>query len=393
MSAISIAMLVSATVATALGGVALRTARGLRRRLDELTAEPPRAGTPTAYGDRAYGHPAYDPAHGGTGAPTVPATREAPSAEIRAAVAEALAEERERDLDEARAFWAAREARGTEAEFDLLLEGHGTEYEAVRPGTRQAENPPADIPAELDSSLLEALLEGRRSGLEGCYGHWESALFVPRQTGTEQDPRRAGGPRAGRPSDGAEQRHEGDGESPGDCPREDAGRGALSDDLNGDPGAGFGDEDREVPTEILPADGRGEPADLEAARRRHPSHPDFTLAGEPAGGGPAALDRPVLADQERTLERLARLAGDGTPLVDAQPGPLGTLDVYSFADGSTLCVSPGHLETARRLGEAIDAGPTPVLLGGSGAAGAYTLTFTIGDEHVYLLASRVIASL
>jgi hypothetical protein len=34
-----------------------------------------------------------------------------------------------------------------------------------------------------------------------------------------------------------------------------------------------------------------------------------------------------------------------------------------------------------------------VLLGGSGIAGAYALTFSCGQENVYILADRVIASL
>ena len=65
--------------------------------------------------------------------------------EIRAAVAEALAEERERELAEARAFWAAQEARGRRA----LLAGHGTEYEVA-----------PDI-AGLDATLFDAMLDGR----------------------------------------------------------------------------------------------------------------------------------------------------------------------------------------------------------------------------------------
>ncbi len=67
--------------------------------------------------------------------------------------------------------------------------------------------------------------------------------------------------------------------------------------------------------------------------------------------------------------------------------------MYVFADGTTLCMTPGHRETAERLAAALGAGKTPYLLGGSGISGAYTLTFACGEENVYILADRVIASL
>jgi CO dehydrogenase/acetyl-CoA synthase delta subunit len=56
-------------------------------------------------------------------------------------------------------------------------------------------------------------------------------------------------------------------------------------------------------------------------------------------------------------------------------------------------MTPGHRETAEHLAEALRAGKTPILLGGSGISGAYTLTFECGEENVYILADRVIASL
>jgi hypothetical protein len=126
----------------------------------------------------------------------------------------------------------------------------------------------------------------------------------------------------------------------------------------------------------------GDSPELAAARRRHPSHPDFVPVGSP-----------VVNDHERTVATLEELAASGTELADVRPGPLGTLDVYVFADGTTLCMTPGHRETAERLSAALRAGETPVLLGGSGISGAYTLTFACGEENVYILADRVIASL
>ena len=56
-------------------------------------------------------------------------------------------------------------------------------------------------------------------------------------------------------------------------------------------------------------------------------------------------------------------------------------------------MTPGHRETAEKLAAALRDGETPVLLGGSGVSGAYALTFSCGDQNVYILADRVIASL
>lgn len=98
-------------------------------------------------------------------------------------------------------------------------------------------------------------------------------------------------------------------------------------------------------------------------------------------------------DHDRTVATLEGLAESSVALADVRPGPLGTLDVYVFADGTTLCMTPGHRETAERLAAALGAGQTPYLLGGSGISGAYTLTFACGEENVYILADRVIASL
>jgi hypothetical protein len=212
----------------------------------------------------------------------VPAARLSSDAdEIRAAVAEALAEERERELAEARAFWAAQETR--------------------------------------DGSDAPSLL-----------GLPDSELFLPR------------------PADFV-----------GFEPLEPV----------AEPGA---DADEFA----------GESPELAAARRRHPSHPDFV-----------PVQSPVVNDHERTVTTLEGLAASRVELTDVRPGPLGTLDVYVFADGTTLCMTPGHRETAERLSAALRAGETPYLLGGSGVSGAYTLTFACGEESVYILADRVIASL
>lgn len=260
MSAMPIALLLTTAATAGVGVAVLCSVRSLRRHVAALHTELVASRAAQTRG-------------------LVPAARSTADAEeIRAAVTEALAEERERELAEARAFWAAQEAR------DI-----------------------ADTPTLLGLS--------------------DSDLFLPR------------------PSDFA----------------------------------GLEPVAESTAEEIEFA---GDSPELAAARRRHPSHPDFVPAPSP-----------VVNDHERTVACLEDLAASRTELSDVRPGPLGTLDVYVFADGTTLCMTPGHRETAERLAEALSDGHPPVLLGGSGVSGAYALTFECGDESVYILADRVIASL
>ncbi|MFH8464203.1 hypothetical protein [Streptomyces sp. NPDC017991] len=263
MSTTFLALLLATATTTAVGVAVLRTLLALRRQVADLHTELARSRSTALSG-------------------LVPAARGAADAdEIRAAVAEALAEERERELAEARAFWAAQEARDA-----------------------------GDAPTLL--------------------GLPDSELFLPRQADF------------------------------------------------------IGLEHLEPVTE--PAadtdEFSGDSAELAAARRRHPSHPDFV-----------PVQSPMVNDHERTVSCLEELADSRTELADVRPGPLGTLDVYVFADGTTLCMTPGHRETAERLAESLRTGHPPVLLGGSGVSGAYALTFECGQENVYVLADRVIASL
>ncbi|WP_208870657.1 hypothetical protein [Streptomyces griseochromogenes] len=258
-----IALLLTTAATGAVGVAVLRTVLKLRRQLANLQAQ---LGENQAAAMRAL----------------LPAARTAADTdEIRAAVAEALAEERERELAEARAFWAAQEARDASDAPSLL-------------GLADAD---PFLPRQADFAGLE-----------------------PLEPVTEP----------------AAEADETTGESP----------------------------------------------ELAAARRRHPSHPDFV-----------PVQSPVVNDHERTVTTLEQLAADQIELSDVRPGPLGTLDVYVFADGTTLCMTPGHRETAERLAAALREGETPYLLGGSGISGAYTLTFTCGEDTVYILADRVIASL
>lgn len=306
MSAISLILLLAAVVAAVLGGAALHAARSLHRQVAELRKEL------------------------GTAGAGVPAARAVPAAEeVRAAVAEALAQERERELAEARAFWAAQEARDAGAEGDPLLAGRGLEFIEVTEATGEYTEATGEYEVGgADAALLDAFL----AEVYGAQEQHERQLFLPRQP------------------DG---------------------------------------DDVEPPVEAqAPADPAAESAELAAARRRHPSNSRYTLSGEPVSPASATAE-----DHERTVGRLGELAAARTELTDVRPGPLGTLDVYVFADGTTVCMSPGHRETADRLAQALRDGASPVLLGGSGVSGAYALTFGCGEETVYVLADRVIASL
>jgi hypothetical protein len=259
-------LLVAAGMAVAAGSAALFSARCVRRELAALRRE-------------------LAAARGG-----VPGQREAAAGQIRTAVAEALADERERELAEARAFWAEQEARESAGEgfFRGGLFGAASDPAAGGPSGSSG-RPAYEVPPVLPS--------------------------LPRQSDA-------------------------------------AGR------------------DPEAPETAVPAPGAVP----------HPSGPDFVPA-------------PVVASQDQTADRLADLADGRIPLSDVRPGPLGTLDVYVFADGTTLCMTPGHRETALRLSAALDRGEVPVLRGGSAIAGAYALTFAYGEESVYVLADRVVASL
>ncbi|MFE2443677.1 hypothetical protein ACFXDF_16780 [Streptomyces sp. NPDC059426] len=304
MSPTTLALLLAAVTATAVGAAALHTARGMRRQICELRAE--LAATVAAGAQAGSG--------GEENGATVPAPRATPAAEIRAAVAEALAEERERELAEARAFWAAQEARDSAGTADAhsLLGGPGG-Y-----GEDAVQDAQLFVPRQADLAGLEPLLGLDALGPEAL------------DSGGDQEPEV--------------------------------------------------EAEVELGVEPEPAAEPRESAELAAARRRHPSHPDFSPSS------------PV-ADHDRTVTRITELAAARTPLSDVRPGPLGTLDVYVFADGTTICMTPGHRETAERLADALREGTVPVLLGGSGVSGAFALTFGCGEDNVYVLADRVIASL
>ncbi len=281
MSAMSLALLLTTAAATAVGAAALHAAHGLRKQVTALREE-------------------IAESHASGRTVPVPGARTGDTAEIRAAVAEALAEERERELAEARAFWAAQEARDA-ADASARFPGDATPLGGIVDAAE--DTTPFYIPRQADFAGLEAMDLEAVEALDDMADLPESTEFA------EDSP------------------------------------------------------------------------ELAAARRRHPSHPDFV-----------PVRTPVVTDHERTVARLEALAEDGTELADVRPGPLGTLDVYVFTDGTTLCMTPGHRETAERLADAVRAGSSPVLLGGSGVSGAYALTFACGGESVYILADRVIAS-
>ncbi len=299
-SAMPFALLLTTAAATAVGAAALHAAHGLRKQVAALRTEL------AAYHALA------------AAVPHQTRSTATPAEEIRAAVAEALADERERELAEARAFWAAQEARDAADAPSLLggLSGLG-------------DDAPYYLPRQADFALESMDFEAAEA--------MEELVELSERTLAEHE------------------------------------IGELT-DLPELPGTADVAEVTEIAE--FPEDS----PELAAARRRHPSHPDFV-----------PVQTPVVTDHERTVNRLEELADTATELTDVRPGPLGTLDVYVFADGTTLCMTPGHRETAERLAEALRA-EQPVLLGGSGVSGAYALTFSCGEENVYILADRVIAS-
>ncbi|WP_189132020.1 hypothetical protein [Wenjunlia tyrosinilytica] len=309
MSAVNLILpLLAAATAAAPSAAVLVAVRGLRREVRVLRVEVAQAAeaSKAAQAPRAADAPLGERAG-------VPAARSATEdlegalrrrTEIRDAVAEALAEERERELAEARAFWAAQEARETaDAPF---LDGR----------LDDAGDCPSPPPRQVDLSGLDAFRQAPNTNIHG----------------------------------------------PFDQQFTDALREAIDELAHED------EDDADHPEPAVP--------DM----RRHPSHPDFRPT-------------PVVADQERTTDRLLELAESGTPLTDVRPGPMGTLDIYVFGDGTTLCVTPGNRPATERLAEALRRGETATLLGGSGVGGAYALTFGVGDESVYLLADRVVTSI
>ncbi|MFF2846634.1 hypothetical protein ACFVT5_09900 [Streptomyces sp. NPDC058001] len=307
MSAMPLALLVTTAAATAVGAAALHAVHGLRRQITALRSE------------LAERHVPMD------ARAVVPAARTTPDTEhIRAAVAEALAEEREREMAEARAFWAAQEARDASDAPSLL-----------------------GLPLPSDELYLP-----RQADFVGL-----TPLTEP---GTDLD----------------------EGDALTEFPEV-----AEAVEYTGVTGVA-----EAVESTALDGGYAGDSPELAAARRRHPSHPDFVPV--PAQSPSHARERsPIGGDHERTVLCLEELAATRAALTDVRPGPLGTLDVYVFEDGTTLCMTPGHRETAERLAGALRAGDTPVLLGGSGVSGAYALTFSCGTESVYVLADRVIASI
>ncbi|MFD3521440.1 hypothetical protein [Streptomyces sp. NPDC058653] len=364
----SIALLLTTAAATAVGVAALHAAHGLRREVTALRGELSLAGR-----DRESA--AVPHARSGEPVPSTATSTE----DIRLAVAEALAEERERELAEARAFWAAQEARDA-TDAPSLLSG------LTGPG---ADDGPFYVPRQADFVGLEALdldaldrADRARRARDDDYDDLaELAELAELRERDELD-------------DSADS----DADATGLAEYDDLEDSGEYGPFDGLPGLSEVSEVSEV------GEFAEDSPELAAARRRHPSHPDFV-----------PVRTPVVTDHERTVARLEELADARTALADVRPGPLGTLDVYVFTDGTTLCMTPGHRETAERLAGALRDGGTPFLLGGSGISGAYALTFSCGapagacgadardadtadedapvGDHIYILADRVIASL
>jgi hypothetical protein len=227
-------------------------------------------------------------------------------ASVREAVATALADDREREMEEARAFWAEQEARA--AEDAVLGDEAGVEslFEDANLVLLPAPRGYVDDEGTMDPEFADAL----RNALEDLI--------------SETDPGRAG-------------------------------RGGAAGAAGAGPAANGGT--------AIPS----------PSRPHHPSVPGF-------------VPQPV-ATPEWTDLRLMELVDVGITLRDVRPGPMGTLDVYVFEDETTLCIAPG-------APAAVAAGAEVTLLGSSRVPGGHALTFGLGgDETVYILADRVVASL
>lgn len=320
MSAVYIALLL---VLIALCTAVLSHVRGLSRRLDEQRA--------TA---------------------TVPARTGVDEDVIRRAVIQALAADREREIAEARAFWAEQEARAAEDAplFDSPFASTGLTVAEEWPlffprptGPQEAVDNAGTMDPEFGEALRSALEDLINDGEHGSGGGLRPAH-----------------PAHGHPAHGGSAASETAGEAKA---RREA--DLLATGLE----AGLLDAEPALDTEPVAA----------PDPRRHPSHPDFVPSQAPS--------------REWTDTRLTTLADEGVALTDVRPGPLGTLDVYAFADGTTLCVAPGDREAAYRLIDAVRAGEDVRLLGGSRFSGSYSLTFSTDEEAVYVLADRVVASI
>ncbi|GAA2751121.1 hypothetical protein [Kitasatospora cinereorecta] len=269
-------------------------------------------------------------------------------ASIRRAVTEALAADREREITEARAFWAEQEARAAEDAplFDTPLTTIGEDWPLFFPRPTGPQDA-ADNAPTMDPAFGEAL----RNALED--------LIKEGPAGPDTADGGDGGVRPGHPVFGGGSALPADG---GDV------RARREADLLA----------TGLEAGLLDAETETEPA-AKPDPRRHPSHPDFVPSPTPS--------------REWTDDRLTALAEECVALTDVRPGPLGTLDVYAFADGTTLCVAPGDREAAYRLIDAISAGEDVRLLGGSRFSGSYSLTFSTDEDAVYVLADRVVASI
>ncbi|KJK57099.1 hypothetical protein [Saccharothrix sp. ST-888] len=272
---------------------------------------------------------------------------------IRRAVTEALAADREREIAEARAFWAEQEAKAAEdaplfdSPFSAPQLSVAEEWPLFFPrptGPQEAVDNAGLMDPEFGEALRSALEDlvsedhGGEYGLPGADGGARGGSGHPAHPG------------AGHPAHGGTETGEARARREADL---------LATGLE---------------SGLLDAEATAAPDP-----RRHPSHPDFVPSPTPS--------------REWTDTKLTTLAEEHIALTDVRPGPLGTLDVYAFADGTTLCVAPGDREAAYRLIDAVRAGEDVRLLGGSRFSGSYSLTFCTDEDAVYVLADRVVASI
>jgi len=267
-------------------------------------------------------------------------------ASVREAVTAALALDRERELVEAREFWAEQEARAAEDELfgggadgtpggDLDGLGGGIGggglFEEANLVLLPAPRGYVDDEGTMDPEFADAL----RTALEDLISETEAGRAANGMGATSAAPPTA----PGTPT------------VPGQT----------------------------VPGQTIPGQAGGAGPTRTGHGLHHPSVPGFV---------PQPTSTPEWTDL-----RLLELVDVGITLRDVRPGPMGTLDVYVFEDETTLCVAPGDPATGARIREAVAGGAEVRLLGSSRLPGGHALTFTLGEETAYILADRVVASL
>ncbi|MEU8135616.1 hypothetical protein [Streptodolium elevatio] len=100
---------------------------------------------------------------------------------------------------------------------------------------------------------------------------------------------------------------------------------------------------------------------------------------------------PPMLPAHLTGAHLLGVAARGTAVTGLRSGTAGGLDVFDFADGSSIVVMPSDREVAELVGAALAEGQEVRLLGTSEVGGGRSLTFQVHESTAFFLADRVYA--